>query len=169
MNELTGRHVAAMFISGFGVIIAVNLTLAWNAVQTFPGLEVKNSYVASQSFDADRTAQLALAWEVYAYLQANQLVLKIAKDGTPVEPEIISAVFSRATSVRADQTPEFAFDGTAFTALVHAGPGNWNLRLIARADDGTLFRPGQPDPEARANCDGSPRQPDGRGTETDRL
>lgn len=140
MNELKGRHVAAMFLSGFGIIIAVNLTLAWNAVQTFPGLEVKNSYVASQSFDADRAAQLALAWDVRADLQNDLLVLEIAKDGTPVEPEIISAVFSRATSVSADQTPEFTFNGTAFTAPVQAGPGNWNLRLVARAADGTMFR-----------------------------
>jgi nitrogen fixation protein FixH len=140
MNELTGKHVAAMFVSGFGIIIAVNLTLAWNAVQTFPGLEVKNSYVASQSFDADRAAQLALDWDVRAFLQADQLVLEVSRDGEPVAPEITGAVFSRATSVSMDQTPEFTFDGTAFTAAVQAGPGNWNLRLVARAADGTIFR-----------------------------
>lgn len=47
MKELTGRHVLLMFVAGFGIIIAVNLTLAFSAVRTFPGLEVKNSYVAS--------------------------------------------------------------------------------------------------------------------------
>ena len=140
MSVLSGKHVAAMFISGFGLIIAVNLTLAWNAVQTFPGLEVKNSYVASQTFDADRAAQLALDWDVSAYLQGNQLVLEIAKDGQAIEPEIVSAVFSRATSVRVDQTPQFTFDGSAFSAPVEAEPGNWNLRLVARAADGTMFR-----------------------------
>lgn len=140
MTELKGKHVAAMFISGFGIIIAVNLTLAWNAVQTFPGLEVKNSYVVSQTFDADRTAQLALGWEVSARLQGDQLVLEIAKNEQPVEPEIVSAVFSRATSVAVDQTPQFTFDGVAFRAPVHAGLGNWNLRLEARAADGTMFR-----------------------------
>ncbi len=140
MTELKGKHVVAIFISGFGIIIAVNLTLAWNAVQTFPGLVVKNSYVASQTFDADRAAQLALDWDVKAYLQGDNLVLEIAKDGQAVEPEIISAVFSRATSVRLDQTPDFTFDGTAFTAPVEAGAGNWNLRLVAHAADGTVFR-----------------------------
>lgn len=140
MTELKGKHVAAMFVSGFAIIISVNLTLAWNAVQTFPGLEVKNSYVASQSFDADRTAQLALGWDVRAYLRGDALVLEIAKDGAPVTPEIVSAIFSRATSVSVDQTPEFTFDGTTFTAPVDAGTGNWNLRLVARAADGTLFR-----------------------------
>lgn len=140
MTELKGKHVAAMFVTGFGIIIAVNLTLAWNAVQTFPGLEVKNSYVASQSFDADRSAQLALGWDVTARLLGDQLVLEIAKDEQPVEPEIVSAVFSRATSIAVDQIPQFTFDGTAFSAHVEAGIGNWNLRLVARAADGTTFR-----------------------------
>lgn len=140
MTELKGKHVAAMFVSGFGIVIAVNLMLAWNAVKTFPGLEVKNSYVASQSFDADRAAQLALGWDVSALLRADHLVLKIVKDGQPVAPEIVSAVFSRATSVAVDQTPQFIFDGAVFTALVDAGSGNWNLRLVARAADGTTFQ-----------------------------
>ena len=140
MTELKGKHVAAMFITGFGIIIAVNLTLAWNAVQTFPGLEVKNSYVVSQSFDADRSAQLALGWDVSARLQGDQLVLEIAKDEQPVEPEIVSAVFSRATSIAVDQTPQFTFDGTAFRAPVRAGTGNWNVRLVARGPDGATFR-----------------------------
>ena len=139
-RKLTGWHALAIFGGCFAVIISVNLVLAYSAVKTFPGLEVKNSYVASQTFDADRTAQLALDWDVSAYLQGNQLVLEIAKDGQAIEPEIVSAVFSRATSVRVDQTPQFTFDGSAFTAPVEAEPGNWNLRLVARAADGTMFR-----------------------------
>lgn len=140
MTELKGKHVAAIFVSGFGIIIAVNISLAWNAVRTFPGLEVKNSYVASQNFDADRAAQLALGWDVSAHLRGDELVLAILQDGRPVEPTIVSALFSKATSVTVDQTPEFTFDGSAFTAPVMAGLGNWNLRLEARAPDGTAFR-----------------------------
>ena len=59
-REITGRHVAAMFGAGFGVIIAVNVLLATKAVSTFPGLEVKNSYVASQTFDADRARAMTM-------------------------------------------------------------------------------------------------------------
>lgn len=140
MKEITGRHVFAMFAIGFGTIIAVNLTLAWNAVQTFPGLEVRNSYVASQSFDADRAAQSALDWDVAARLEGAQLILTIAKDAEPLAPLIESAVFGRATSVAADQVPDFTYDGAAFKAPVVAGAGNWNLRLVARAADGTLFQ-----------------------------
>ncbi|PTX56874.1 nitrogen fixation protein FixH [Litoreibacter ponti] len=138
--EIRGWHVFAGFAGAFGIIIAVNLTLAFNAVATFPGLEVKNSYVASQSFDADRAAQEALGWQVSATLDRGQLVLRIAEHGTPIAPEIVQATFGRATHVGQDQTPEFIFDGTALRAPVDAGPGNWNLRLKARAADGTLFQ-----------------------------
>ena len=140
MTEIKGWHVALWFSLAFGVIIAVNLTLAFNAVRTFPGLEVKNSYVASQSFDADRAAQNALGWDVAANLDGDTLVLSIMSDSGPVRPMIESATFGRATSVAQDQVPVFDFDGRDHRATVAAGPGNWNLRLKARADDGTLFQ-----------------------------
>ena len=53
-RELTGRHVLVITLCAFGTIIAVNVFMAVMAVGTFPGLEVKNSYVASQTFDRDR-------------------------------------------------------------------------------------------------------------------
>jgi nitrogen fixation protein FixH len=140
MTEVKGYHVLGAFVLGFGVIIGVNLTLAFNAVRTFPGLEVKNSYVASQSFEADRAAQIALDWEVSGWLQDGHLHLRILRDGTPIAPRIEQAQFGRATSVAWDQVPEFVFDGQALVALVQAGPGNWNLRFVATALDGTQFR-----------------------------
>lgn len=140
MTEIKGWHVFGIFALAFGVIISVNLTLAFNAVRTFPGLEVKNSYVASQSFDADRAAQEALNWTVAARLEGQDLVLSVRQDGQALEPIIENAIFGRATMVTADQTPAFVFDGSDFRAPVNAGAGNWNLRLRARAVDGTLFQ-----------------------------
>jgi len=63
-RQLTGRHVLMIFVGAFTVIIGVNIALAYNAVRTFPGLEVKNSYVASQEFNTRRAAQVALGWTV---------------------------------------------------------------------------------------------------------
>ena len=128
------------FVAAFGVIIAVNLTLAFQAVRTFPGLEVKNSYVASQSFDADRDAQEALGWVVSADVDHDLLRLVILQDGTGIAPQVEEATFGRATSVVADQTPDFTFDGNALVAPVNAGPGNWNLRVKLRAANGVLFQ-----------------------------
>ena len=140
MAEIKGWHVLAGFVLAFGTIIAVNLTLAFNAVRTFPGLEVKNSYVASQSFDANRDAQLGLGWEVSARVEGNVLRLVVLETGQAIAPIVEDAVFGRATSVVDDQVPAFEWDGTALVAPVDAGPGNWNLRVRLRAEDGTLFQ-----------------------------
>lgn len=137
---MTGRKFLIIMIVAFSIIIAVNLTLAFQAVATFPGLEVKNSYVASQSFDVDREAQLALGWDVAATVDARQIRLSFRKDGAPVEPVIVSAVLGRATNVASDQEPIWVFDGNDFTAPVDLATGNWNLRLVARAENGTEFK-----------------------------
>lgn len=51
-KRVTGRHMTFVFIAFFGVIIAVNVTMAVFASRTFGGTVVDNSYVASQSFNA---------------------------------------------------------------------------------------------------------------------
>jgi len=139
-KPLTGRKVLLIMCSAFAVIIGVNLTLAYKAVSTFPGLETKNSYVSSQTFDANRAAQEALNWDVEAYVEAGQLRLSIMQDGEPVAVDIQSAVLGRATNVAQDQTPVLAFDGRHYVAPVALAKGNWNLRLVAVAEDGTVFQ-----------------------------
>ncbi len=139
-RPLTGRMVFAIFAGCFAIIIGVNLTLAFQAVRTFPGLEVKNSYVASQSFDNNRQAQEALNWDVSAQVDGRLLHLNINRDGQPVKPKITSAVLGRATNVSQDVEPVFYHNGEAFVAPVNLGPGNWNLRLVAEAEDGTIFQ-----------------------------
>ncbi|WP_298839911.1 FixH family protein [uncultured Roseobacter sp.] len=140
-RELKGRHVAMIFGVAFSVIIAVNLTLAFSAVKTFPGLEVKNSYVASQQFDENRTAQQALGWTVRASALGDKVTLSITDNtGKPVEVSSLDATLGRATHVRDDQRPDFVFDGDAYVAAAALAPGNWNIRMVARNADGTEFR-----------------------------
>lgn len=140
-REFTGWHMLGLMVGGFGIIIAVNLTLAWNAIATFPGLETKNSYVASQHFDADRAAQDALEWDVTAKLEGGQLTLLILDvDGQAVQADIVRATLGRATTTRQDTTPEFTWNGSALVAPVSMRDGYWNLRLEAVAPDGTVFR-----------------------------
>ncbi len=140
-GPITGRKFFLIFSSFFIVIIAVNIVLAVQAVRTFPGLEVKNSYVASQTFDADRDAQLALGWAVDARVHAGELLVTITDaSGAAVQAATIEAVFGRATSVRDDQVPAFVWDGEHYRAPVTTWAGNWNLRMKATAADGTNFQ-----------------------------
>lgn len=139
--EITGRHVLFGMIGAFSIIIGVNIYLAVSAVRTFPGLEVANSYVASQSFDADRAAQEALGWDVAAHVHEDMLRVSIRDaEGNPVEVENITGIFGRATEARDDQTPEFTFDGADYVATVNSEGGNWNFRMEATAADGTEFK-----------------------------
>lgn len=140
LAPLTGRKVFVITAAAFGVVIAVNVTLAVQAVRTFPGLEVKNSYVASQQFESDRAEQLSLGWRASAVVEGDELVLTLTgPDGAPVPDARVGGIFGRATSVRDDQSPRFTFDGTAYRAPIRAGAGNWNLRLEAEAPDGRGF------------------------------
>ena len=138
--QMTGRKVLIIAVSSFGVILAANLTLAYNAVSTFPGLEVDNSFVASQNFNQELAEQLALGWEVKATHEDGMLKLAITDSDGPVRVAHLDAVLGAATHVRADQTPDFRFVDGAYRAPVDIGEGNWNIRLHAVATDGTEFR-----------------------------
>lgn len=139
-RQFTGRHAALIFVASFGIIITVNLALAFNAVRTFPGLEVKNSYVASQNFDARRAAQTALGWSVTANAADGMIYLSIVNEaGNPVIVQNLDAVLGRATHVKDDMRPDFVFDGRSYVAPVKLADGNWNIRMTAEAADGTPF------------------------------
>lgn len=138
---LTGRKVLMIAVSAFGVIIGVNLFMAYKAIGTFPGLEVANSYVASQTFDADRRAQEALGWVVEPSYEGGVLRLVIRDSaGLPAAVRDLSLLVGRPTSVREDKLLTPALAGGAYAAAVDLGQGNWLIHLEAHAEDGTLFR-----------------------------
>lgn len=139
-KPLTGRKVLAITVSAFAVIIAVNIVMAFKAVSTFPGLEVKNSYVASQVFDAERKAQEALGWTLTE--SHSDGVLRLAfrdRDGLPVAVERLSAVVGRTTEAAQDLHPDFVWQNGDYVAPVALEPGKWMILLEAFAKDGTRF------------------------------
>lgn len=140
-REFTGKHMLAVMLGGFGIIISVNLGMAYLAISTFPGVEARSTYVASQTFEANRTAQDALGWDVVATLDDGLLTLAIQDaDGIPVQPKVQKAIFGRATHTGEDHTPDFTWTGTALIAMVPSRDGYWNLRLELESADGTIFR-----------------------------
>lgn len=139
-RELTGRKVLAITVSAFAVIIGVNLVLAVKAVSTFPGLEVPNSYVASQVFDAELKAQKALGWTLTESHQDGELRLAFRdRDGLPVEVDRLSAVVGRTTEAAEDIRPDFVYRNGDYVAPVPLRAGKWMILLEAFAKDGTRF------------------------------
>lgn len=139
-RELTGRKVLAIALAAFGLIIGMNILLAVKAVQTFPGLEVPNSYVASQVFDAERAAQEKLRWTLDYRYDAGELILSFRDQaGQPVKARDISALVGRTTEAAEDKRPDFTYRNGDFVAPLALGKGAWMILLEARAEDGTRF------------------------------
>lgn len=139
-SELTGRKVFLITAAAFAVIIGVNLILAVQAIRTFPGLEVKNSYVASQKFEAERAAQNALGWTVVEAYENGELRLGFRDgDGLPVRVKDLSATVGRTTASADDLKPEFVWTNGDYVAPATLAPGKWMILLEAFSDDGTRF------------------------------
>jgi nitrogen fixation protein FixH len=140
MTELTGKHVFAITTSAFAVIIAVNLLLAFKAVSTFPGLEVKNSYVASQGFNDRKAAQEALGWTLAPSYGKGRIDLAFTdRDGQPVAVQDLDVLIGRTTSTADDARPQFVQAGDVYTAPLDLGQGKWMVKVTATSADGTLF------------------------------
>lgn len=85
-KPFTGRHMAAILVAGFGVVVAVNFTMAGLASSTFGGVVVENSYVASQKFNGwleKAEKAKALGWELAATRRADG---RVAAQLTNVPP-----------------------------------------------------------------------------------
>lgn len=77
ISHFTGRRMATILIAFFGVVVAVNVTMATLATRTFGGVVVQNSYVASQQFNEWLSAakrQEQLGWKVAASLGSDRRV-----------------------------------------------------------------------------------------------
>jgi nitrogen fixation protein FixH len=140
MTELTGRHVFFITAGAFSVIIGVNVLLAVKAVTTFPGLEVGNSYVASQGFDARKAAQEALGWKMVPAYDGGQMTLAfIDRAGVPIPVSDLQVLVGRTTEAKDDVWPVFAAVGDGYQAEVPLARGKWMIKVTATAPDGTLF------------------------------
>jgi nitrogen fixation protein FixH len=140
MTELKGKHVLAITVSAFAVIIGVNVLLAFKAVSTFPGLEVDNSYVASQGFNARKAAQEALGWTMTPGFDRGRMTLAFhGADGLPVQVNDLQVLVGRTTETTDDTYPAFARVGDLYSAEVPLHPGKWMVKVTATSADGTLF------------------------------
>jgi nitrogen fixation protein FixH len=140
MAELTGKHVFAITASAFAVIIGVNVLLAVKAVSTFPGLEVDNSYVASQGFNARKAAQEALGWTMTPdYANGRMTLAFLDARGQPVAVSNLEVLVGRTTEASDDSFPTFAREGDLYAADLPLGIGKWMVKVTATSADGTLF------------------------------
>ncbi|WP_234036094.1 FixH family protein [Porphyrobacter sp. YT40] len=127
--------MAAVFVGGFAVVIAVNLFMAWNAVGGFHGTVVDNSYVASQSYNgwiAKAEASKALGWQALPHRRADGRVV-IETIAVP-EAATITAAAERPLGAREGTALRFVPEGQGRWVSTQAiAPGRWQLHIAIRA------------------------------------
>jgi nitrogen fixation protein FixH len=144
-KPFTGRHMAAILIAFFGVVVAVNITMAVFASRTFGGLVVDNSYVASQKFNGwleQARQEKALGWELEAARAANgRLAVALSSAGAPLGDARLSG-FARHPLGRAPERPlSFRANGPGHFASVEPLPaGRWIIHLKVTAHGRALHR-----------------------------
>jgi nitrogen fixation protein FixH len=88
-KRFSGRHAAAILFAFFGIVIAVNVTMAMFATRTFGGTVVDNSYVASQKYNgwlAKARQQKQLGWAASPSLDAGRrVVVDLNVEGVRIE------------------------------------------------------------------------------------
>ena len=139
VKELTGRMVLMILLGAFGIILAVNMTLLYSAVKTFPGLEVKNSYVASQTFDDRAIAQRALGWAPEVKYANGQMNLSFFANGEFIFPEVIDVRVGRPTHGREDVIPLLLRDTVGYWFNIDLGEGKWFIYVNAETEGGEPF------------------------------
>ena len=143
-RPLTGKHVLVMMVAFFGVIIAVNVTMAMMAKGTWTGLVVKNSYVASQQFNASlerATAQRKRRWiDRLVYADGAAVLTLTDAAGSAVTLERATVQVGRPASEHADRSVELAQRDGSYQAELNLAPGIWAIRISAQTADGPWRR-----------------------------
>lgn len=135
-KEFTGYHMFGVVSLFFGVIIAVNLTLAFFAANSWTGLVVDNSYIASQFFDDDkriREQQLALGWQSdFRYEQGVVKLDLVDVNGAVVRADKIDVKLGRPVHETDDVllTLSQGIEAT-YSAKVDLGAGVWQADMTA--------------------------------------
>lgn len=146
-KPLTGRAFLLIMIAAFAVVVAANMAMLFAATGTFPGLVVKNSYVASQDWDRKTAAQRALGWTASAvYRDGSLQVAMTGPDGAPVTGLSLTAVIGRPASDRDDVRMELSErEGAAigiYSAPLSLAAGLWRVEIIGAGSGGANFEAG---------------------------
>jgi len=136
-GTFTGRHMAAIFVGGFAIVIAVNLFMASVAVGSFHGTVVDNSYVASQNYNGwlkRAAASKALGWQAVPRRRADGRVV-VETLAVPAGARITGTA-EHPLGLRADTPLTFAPTGKgSWVSNQTLAPGRWQVRLAIRAGD----------------------------------
>lgn len=150
-RRLTGRHVLAILVGFFAVVIAVNAVMLTLALDTMPGTTTDSAYRASQRFNADLAAARARdvrRWSVDARASrdpsgAAAVTVSVREaGGAPVERIEVSARLVHPVHRIYDRSFDVARTGPADYAgtASNVAAGAHDLVIEVARDGETLYR-----------------------------
>jgi nitrogen fixation protein FixH len=137
-RRFTGWHMTAIMVAFFAVVIVVNFVMARDAVRTFGGEIVENSYVASQRYNHWLTqahAQERAGWTAAPSVDAKgHLAIAVAQAGANVSGAQVTVTARHPLGRVPDRSISLAWDSArqlyvARGALPH---GRWLLRIAVQ-------------------------------------
>lgn len=134
-KSLKGWHVLLIMLSFFGVIFAVNGVFLYHAITSFPGEDVKKSYVQGLNYNttlATRAAQAELGWTAEAGLRDQTLIFRLSDaEGRPISSVTVVGEIRRRATQGADRGVSFqsAGAGEYKTEPINLASGQWFLRI----------------------------------------
>lgn len=132
-RQFTGWHMLAIICTFFGVVIAVNLTMAISASRTWTGLVVANSYVESQRFNEKQhtiAAQKAAGWTVETlYAEGRIVFMALDAEGALLDLDAVTAFVRRPVGGHDDATIALAREGDMYTGDHALAAGVWDITI----------------------------------------
>lgn len=140
-KQFTGRHMAIVMVAFFSVVIGVNFVMARDAIHTFSGTVVENSYVASQQFNGwlrDADSQDRLGWRARASAEpGNRIAVALASPAGHVGRATVTVDAEHPLGLLKSQHLTLTEERPGIFAAVHTlPPGRWRLRIVAHAPSG---------------------------------
>lgn len=147
---MRGIHLFWWLCGFFAVMIAVNAVFLYSALTSFPGEQVKNSYVLGLDYNREverRREQDALGWSAevgFAEMGDNRLLVRmIGADQAPLAGFAVSASVHAAGAAKA-ATVELVEDDTGEYAAQIDAPSGARLEIEVSArrsgDDEVVFK-----------------------------
>lgn len=134
-KKLKGWHVLVIMMAFFGVMFSVNGVFLYHAITSFPGEDIKKSYVQGLNYNdtlAARASQATLGWQAEAGVQGDEIIVRLRDaDGLPLTHRSMVGELRRLATRDGDRAVVFQTrSGGEYVAPVSAlAPGQWLLRV----------------------------------------
>ena len=136
VREFTGKHMLAIMLGFFAVVLAANMTMVYFARHSWTGLVVENSYIASQEFN-EKTQKLEAMEAVDVHpdvtFEAGTLRVRLhTRAGEPVMARNVKLAIGRPSNEGQDRVVDLTerASGT-FEAPQDLALGQWTGSVTA--------------------------------------